>query len=714
MPLKLEVDFFSKNLERKKRKDRKKRRGIQRTVSNLTKAAEKFGVPVKIGCDLRRLNLNDLPEYRQGGNGYISLAQAYTLFSLITEARGKGRKLDVKYKPGDKFVIVGSMQLGKSGIICAAFFILPLLQWLSTGEKCVPVITIPSSHSLRTQFDADLAPAYKVFSNITFEANGKKTTVGEFYSTIFPNKNMCGDDFVFNRSCSNVAAFRKKLRQHSEKSLVMQFGDEIHWGQDVNGVSHKMDKDYEDKIVQFGISATPSEQLAQTKDSDSQWVRIPAYVDKNYTGPRRWMGMELPSVDDTYEEVLPQLHSHLDFFGRLEMDTTAFKANFQCFRNPEEWAEKSNGGVHPSPATMKAAQKWCEAAVDALIADLRTVYKKRPGGVFLRILNNTPMTKWIIKRIEGVEPPLNIHAKIIHFYNEKKGGRQSRLSVKETIKKALGGKKDANYLVIAVAKARMGDSFPTSCRTFIDLTRGNDSHFNAMCQGTYGRACGYNKQSLVVLSNVFAERMRRFLANGCSHIGKRCGRKYSTRVHADHVHGPGRISKQFVLYAELCKGDPVLEVFLSDVEEARQNFGIRLREEHGQDFYQMFRAALTEDVFVRLEEKFHRQFQRWDMPDTWLSNPLNGVTLRYAGFDDQKRNSDTYDTAKKQYRDVQKESAAKHDADGVYEQVVWYGTRSGKKVLCVNLRLVHTEPYYPQGQPLAVHTVTNTPVSRYY
>jgi hypothetical protein len=82
---------------------------------------------------------------------------------------------------------------------------------------------------------------------------------------------------------------------------------------------------------------------------------------------------------------------------------------------------------------------------------------------------------------------------VVKFYGT--GGQG--MTVKQVI--AQRKKPCLPYLFMVTSKARMGDQFLSDVEYFIELSQ-KASDLNALLQGLVGRACGYGKNSLVILS----------------------------------------------------------------------------------------------------------------------------------------------------------------------------------------------------------------------
>ena len=70
-----------------------------------------------------------------------------------------------------------------------------------------------------------------------------------------------------------------------------------------------------------------------------------------------------------------------------------------------------------------------------------------------------------------------------------------------SVKRALKNRKRPGlpFLIAVTSRARMGDAFPRGVEWFLEFSR-KATNLNALLQGLLGRACGYDKNSTVVMS----------------------------------------------------------------------------------------------------------------------------------------------------------------------------------------------------------------------
>jgi hypothetical protein len=131
-----------------------------------------------------------------------------------------------------------------------------------------------------------------------------------------------------------------------------------------------------------------------------------------------------------------------------------------------------------------------------------------------------------------------------------------------TVKQVIANRKKPHlpYLFMVTSKARMGDQFLSDVQYFIELSQ-RASDLNALLQGLVGRACGYGKNSLVILSDQNHRILDAYMAS-----------------HGDYVMTPSRhsvvagglkgVEQRRQITIERNPTDPTLEGFFQDRVEA--------------------------------------------------------------------------------------------------------------------------------------------------
>lgn len=153
---------------------------------------------------------------------------------------------------------------------------------------------------------------------------------------------------------------------------------------------------------------------------------------------------------------------------------------------------------------------------ETIRASIIAMLRQTPGvtGVCLRLFNNNARAQDFVRQLDlerdGIE--------VINYF----GAEYTGMSVKRAIRDRQH--RDRPFVIVVTNRARMGDAFPRQVRWFLDFSK-RAADLNALLQGLLGRACGYNKQSTVVLSDENAQ----IVAQYRDHLG---GYIYPTSRHS--------------------------------------------------------------------------------------------------------------------------------------------------------------------------------------
>jgi hypothetical protein len=141
---------------------------------------------------------------------------------------------------------------------------------------------------------------------------------------------------------------------------------------------------------------------------------------------------------------------------------------------------------------LEAYQQDCVGAIRDLILALANHAQQQGkiAGICLRAINDNDRTEQLLT---DLRLPAN-QIEIVKFYGTGGQGMMVKQAIAQRVRPQLP------YLFMVTSKARMGDQFPSDVHYFIDFAQ-QASDLNALLQGLVGRACGYGKDSLVVLSD---------------------------------------------------------------------------------------------------------------------------------------------------------------------------------------------------------------------
>lgn len=290
-----------------------------------------------------------------------------------------------------------------------------------------------------------------------------------------------------------------------------------------------------------GLSATPFEM----NDVSAFW-EVRQRLSSNYSGFNYFNQRE---IDSNVEIKPPQTLALTAFAERIEVP---FLAKLVLAAYDKEAAyEKlaAQEGLAESHAEYR--DKADSALRDAIYAVLK-LHKntEEPIGLCIRLFNDNSKMQDLMARLD-LDPK---RIEVLEYY----GNETSGVSVKRAVAQRKHPK--LPYLIIVTNRARMADAFPKQVRFFMDLAK-QASNLNALLQGLLGRACGYDKKSLVVLSDANADIVDAYVKTSGGYVHK-------TSNHSIAVGGGfrrGAPSSMIKLRSDM--PDPVVKKFFELVDK---------------------------------------------------------------------------------------------------------------------------------------------------
>lgn len=288
-----------------------------------------------------------------------------------------------------------------------------------------------------------------------------------------------------------------------------------------------------------GMSATPYELGGVSEVWQVHQKLGPTYRGFNWFNGHR--------IDHTATIRPPQMHSFSEMAGpagnaflqHVRLDAYSRVDRFRRYA-----AKVGYVGQH---ADYQAA---CATALRDLVLHLVQVGEAQnigPVGICLRGLNDNTATETLLRAMNLPQASIE---QIGWFGDENKG-----MTVRDAIRRR--AHPDRSFLIPVTSKARMGDAFPRQVRYFVDLTQKSSTQ-NALLQGLLGRACGYGKDTLVVMSEENTAYARAIAA------GMPWALKPATHVKLVDARAGIRTTDQVVLRRGV---DPVLDAtFFSDLD----------------------------------------------------------------------------------------------------------------------------------------------------
>jgi hypothetical protein len=297
-----------------------------------------------------------------------------------------------------------------------------------------------------------------------------------------------------------------------------------------------------DQVKAIGLSATPFELHSLQR----VW-KVFQRLGPTYRGFNDFGGKPIdPSVriqpPSSLSVTKAALQFKIPFLQKVNASAYSRGTSFQS------WAKK-----------IRYAGTWVQYRQDCVkaIRDLVKALIQNPGpqmdgnpaavGICLRAINDNDHAEQLLA---DLNLPSNL-IEVVRFYGV--GGQGM------TVKQVIANRKrpDLPYLFM-VTKARMGDQFPSDVQYFIELSQ-KASDLNALLQGLVGRACGYGKNSLVILSDQNSRVLDAYTASRGDYV-------MTPSRHSVVAGGLRSLEQRRQLTIERDPADPVLEPFFRDLD----------------------------------------------------------------------------------------------------------------------------------------------------
>ncbi|BCG71967.1 hypothetical protein MesoLj113a_31250 [Mesorhizobium sp. 113-1-2] len=479
--------------------------------------------------------------------------------------------------PGQNGVVLGAMQSGKTTTSLALQLAGPIIYAL-TGRAIYPIYLTTSHTSQEDQTNIELTSFLNYYGMIKvvpvegtnvpsdLDAGFLRSPTIAYYRT-HVLRGALGDvhlgprpeDFVQRRvhgqQVQQIADLCRRANDQGFEPLLMidepQFGASDRIVVDANGVAGRrpcvlvqvfesieavMTDGVQHSFV--GLSATPYE----LHELESVWL-VRQYLSPTYRGFNYFGGHVISDGVDIQPPTtfgLTGLARELDIPDLALVSLQAYSAAPPAFAS---FARRVNFGGNQT-AYQELVQRTMRAAILAMIE-----HAEEPIGICIRPFNNNTRARDLIRSLDlesaGIE--------VINYFGSEYAG--------VSVKRALSQRRhlDRPFVIIVTNRARMGDAFPSRVTWFVDFAR-QAADLNSLLQGLLGRACGYNKNSTVVLSDqnesLVADYRRR-----------RGGYFYPTSRHSviAGVHRRGAPTNVIRLRADL--NDPVVREFFARLQE---------------------------------------------------------------------------------------------------------------------------------------------------
>lgn len=446
---------------------------------------------------------------RPDDSGVLHDAQLMTALDCINEMLGN---------PGQNGVVLGAMQSGKTTTSLALQFAGPIIYAL-TGRCIYPIYLTTSHTSQEDQTNIELTNFLNYYSAIKIVALpgaespstlspgfSRSPTIAYYRAHVL--RDALGDvhmgpraeDFIQRRvhgqQVRQIAELCRRANEQGFEPLLMvdepQYGASDRLVMNDDGVAERRPcvllqvfQSIEEAMTSegrhsfIGLSATPYE----LHELESVWL-VRQYLAPSYRGFNYFGGRVISEGVD----ILPPatfgfsgLATHLGIPDLARVSLQVYGAPPNAFPGMARRVGYSGG----QSDYQDLVHRTMRAAILAMVQRAPA-----PIGICIRPFNNNARARAFMNQLDlgsaGVE--------IINYFGPEYAG--------VSVKRALGQRRhhDRPFVIVVTNRARMGDAFPAQVTWFVDFAR-QAADLNSLLQGLLGRACGYNKNSTVVLSD---------------------------------------------------------------------------------------------------------------------------------------------------------------------------------------------------------------------
>lgn len=473
--------------------------GVRLDVSSVVYAAREGLILDRVGSFFTRAD----------DSGVLHDAQLMTALNCITQLLAN---------PGQNGVVLGAMQSGKTTTSLALQFAGPVIYAL-TGRRIYPIYLTTSHTSQEDQTTIELTNFLNYYGMI-------KIVPAD------PSAVAAGIDPGFRRSPS-IAYYRAHVLREALQDVLTgpraeDFIQRRVRGQQIGVIAdlcrRANDQGFEPLLMidepQFGAS----DRLVRNDEGDEE--RRPCVLLQIFQsieaamapgGRHSFIGLsatpyELHELESVWlvRQYLSSAYRGFNYFGgevisqgvEITPPTTyGFTELSRHFGMPD-LAQVSLQAYGATPMNFPAAARrlgyrhsqarYREFVHHTMRAAILEMIRRagQPIGICIRPFNNNTRARAFIEALDlesaGVE--------VINYFGPEFAGR--------SVKRVLSQRQhpDSPFVIVVTNRARMGDAFPTRVTWFIDFAR-QAADLNSLLQGLLGRACGYSKNSSVVLSD---------------------------------------------------------------------------------------------------------------------------------------------------------------------------------------------------------------------
>jgi hypothetical protein len=440
---------------------------------------------------------------------------------LMTALECVGEMLTAPQQNG---VVLGAMQSGKTTTSLALQFAGPI-NYLLTGRCLYPVYLISSQTSQEDQTKIEIARFLDYYGELAVVVDGRRCklidyvkrndidpffefspTINTYYQHVLkkaqPDTMVAPklEDFIHRRTIGDsIKRIARRCREANDKGYApLLIIDEPQYGasdrfvrvedgverrpcvllQIFDAIDDALGDDAEDRVF-IGLSATPFELYG----INSVW-KVDQYLASSYRGFNCYGGKPIdPEADVEPPRTISfgDLGKELDLPFLEDVSLQAYEALPHVFaRFADRIDFKEN---------QERYRRAVEEALRETILKLAKMGSTPSTGICIRLCNNNLRSHRLLRNLDLPQDEIEV---VEYFGNDHKG-----ISVKRALKRRR--RPDLPFLIAVTSRARMGDAFPSDVEWFLEFSR-KAANLNALLQGLLGRACGYGKNSTVVMS----------------------------------------------------------------------------------------------------------------------------------------------------------------------------------------------------------------------
>jgi hypothetical protein len=541
---------------------------------------------------------------RADDDGVLHETQIITVLKIFHEC------IKNPHKSG---LILGALQSGKTLVGIASQWLGPVY-FLMTGRKVKPIYLTTNQFSHEDQTRNELNRFLSWYGDIELVSRERPVScsVAEYrqmltdHERFYQNPTLLnyrrevighaefGDftqaDFLFRRvRGKNVNDIARVCGKGAENGIeAIPFFDESQVGaSDVTGkrcvlrqILDAVEAQLEGKLARYiAISATPwglfGVSGAEPAPFPNCW-RVHMALTEDYVGFNYFLG---EAIDPDKKIRTPDIFSFADFGARCDIpllrddqfeftmwamqhkdicDETIQK-RFRQWQKAKRWRLPSSPDADDGGTYEEYTREYEDALrtlIDRVVEyDREILPGRKTPGFCIRLCNDNTLTRKMIdaldldpSKVEWLE--FTGAAKIDH---KKPAGSVKRFL--ETERKS----PHLPFVMFVTNKARMGDAFPHCVRYFLECTIVATT-LNSLLQGLLGRACGYNKETTVILSRQNTTIIQDWMNEKGRAVYHTCRHSIVTEM----LRGPQ--TNMMKLTKEM--PDPVVQTYLRRVTEA--------------------------------------------------------------------------------------------------------------------------------------------------